>query len=423
MEKQCCKRVLILSNECLSARTANGRTLANFFVGYPKECLAQFSLQSVAPDFERCENYFCVSDGEALQAFVKGKKVGKRLENKEESATSASGKARSRTALTMLLRDMIWNSGRWKKGGFTDFVREFDPQVILVQAGDCAFMLRLARKLAKQYKIPLVVYNSEGYYFKKFDYFCGKGLAHWCYPIFRRKFCKEFRKLMKQADSVIYNCSALQQDYSKDFDTPSHVLYTATQLQPSQKTQNEKLRISYLGNLEVGRHASLIRMAQKIGKIDLTVKLDIYGKMPNAQIEKELSACDNINLCGFVTYEKVTEVMQNSDILVHAEGYDDFYREDSKYAFSTKIADSLACGTCFLVYAPQEFACTRYLQGYAYVVSDEEALEQTLKSLICEPSSRKKYLQQASDLVQKNHQAQKNAAKFAEILIGAGAKK
>ena len=145
--------------------------------------------------------------------------------------------------------------------------------------------------------------------------------------------------------------------------------------------------------------------------------------IPN--IEKELSACDNINLCGFVTYEKVTEVMQNSDILVHAEGYDDFYREDSKYAFSTKIADSLACGTCFLVYAPQEFACTRYLQEHeaAYVVSDEDALEQTLKSLICDPSSRKKYLQQASALVQKNHQAQKNAAKFAEILNTAGAKK
>ena len=423
MEKQCCKRILILSNECLSTRTANGRTLANFLVGYPKECLAQFSLQSVAPNFDCCENYFCVTDGEALQAFVKGKKVGKRLQMQEEAAQSGGGKARSRTALTMLLRDLIWNSGRWKKGGFSDFVREFDPQVILVQAGDCAFMLRLARKIAKQYQIPLVVYNSEGYYFKKFDYFRGTGFSHWCYPIFRRKFCKEFRKLMKQASAVIYNCSALQQDYGKVFDAPSHVLYTATQLQPSQKEVNEKLRISYLGNLEVGRHASLITLAQKIAKIDPSVKLDIYGKMPNEQIETELRACENINLCGFVTYEKVTEVMQNSDILVHAEGFDDFYREDSKYAFSTKIADSIACGTCFLVYAPQEFACTRYLKEHAYVVSSEAELEQTLKLLICEPASRKKYLQQARALVQKNHQAQKNAAKFAEILNTAGAKK
>ena len=209
MEKQSYKRVLILSNECLSVRTANGRTLDNFFVGYPKEGLAQFSLQSVSPDFDRCEKYFCVSDGEALNAFLKGKKVGKRLTPEQEAAPAASCKSHSRTALTMMLRNLAWNSGRWRKGGFSQFVRDFDPQVILVQAGDCGFMLRLARKLAKQYEIPLVVYNSEGYFFKKFDYFRANGIAHWVYPLFRRGFCREFRKLMRSADHVIYNCAGL----------------------------------------------------------------------------------------------------------------------------------------------------------------------------------------------------------------------
>ena len=356
---------------------------------------------------------------------MKGKKVGKRLTQAQETAPAAAGRARSRTALTMMLRNLAWNSGRWKKGGFSEFVRDFEPQVILVQAGDCGFMLRLARKLAKQYAIPLVVYNSEGYFFKKFDYFRASGIAHWVYPLFRRGFCKEFRKLMHSAEHVIYNCPALQQDYAKYFDTPSSVLYTATRLNRTVAPHNEPLRISYLGNLEVGRHTSLIEIANKIATIAPDVRLDVYGKMPNDQVERELTSCKQISLGGFVNYDKVTEVMHNSDILVHAEGFDDFYAKDSKYAFSTKIADSLACGNCFLVYAPEDFACTRYLKEHeaAYVVSNNSELEKVLERLIREPAARTGYRKQADALVLKNHQAEQNAAKFTEILNNAGAKK
>lgn len=419
MENQSAKRILILSNECLSTRTSNGRTLSNFFIGYPKECLAQFSLQHVAPDFERCERYFCVSDNEALQAFIKGKRVGEQLVRKaeEDAISSVTAKGPGRTALTMLLRNLVWNSGRWKKGGFAEFVKEFSPEVILLQAGDCAFMFRIAQKLAKQYQIPLVIYNSEGYFFKKHDYFLGKGVAHWCYPIFRRHFCKAFRRIMKRADYVIYNCPALQQDYAKYFDTPSEVLYTATQLQPpAQKKTNDPLRISYLGTLEVGRPQSLIKLANILGEFGAA--LDVYGRFPNEQTEKELRACPHIRIGGFVSYEEVVNVMQSSDILVHAEGFDDFYREDSKYAFSTKIADTLACGTCFLVYAAKEFACSRYLteNRAAWVVCDENELRQTVKRLMEEPECRNDYFENAQKLVAKNHQVERNAARFTEIL-------
>ncbi len=420
MINHCDKRVLILSNECLSTRTSNGRTLSNFLVGYPKQCLAQFSLQGAAPDFERCERYFCVTDGEALQAFVKGRHVGKLLTPQQTDAPAVpASMGHSRTALTMLLRDLIWSSGRWKKGGFHKFAEEFSPELLLLQAGDCAFMFKLAMKLARQYQIPIVVYNSEGYYFKKYDYFRASGIAHWCYPIFRRRLKRTFSKLMRKAAHVVYNCAALQQDYSAHFEAPSEVLYTATQLVP-RKTPSENVlpRISYLGNLEVGRHASLIELARIIGEVSSELRIDIYGKMPNEQVERELRACPQIRLCGFVSYEEVVKTMHESDILLHAESFDEFYREDSKYAFSTKIADSLACGTCFFVYAPEEFACSRYLKEHeaAYVVSDLAEAKRVLKLLIEQPQARSRYFENAQKLVRENHQADQNAKRFAEIL-------
>jgi len=414
------KRILILSNECLSSVTSNGRTLANFFIGYPKECLAQFSVQSVAPDYERCERYFCVTDKEALQAFTRGKRVGKRLQPvKQEIMPNTIPRAYPRTALTMYLRDLVWSSKRWQKGAFTEFVEEFRPEVLLLQAGDCAFMFRLARQLSKKYHIPLVIYNTEGYFFKKHDYFRAKGLAHWIYPIFRRRFCKAFRKTMKMASYTIYNCKALQQDYAEYFHVPSEVLYTATQVEPrDQQAVRKQPRITYLGKMEVGRHRGLIKLANILAEVSPDSRLDVYGKIPGESQENEMRACKHLNLCGFVSYDEVKKIMCESDILVHVECFEDFYRVDSKYAFSTKIADTLACGTCFLFFAPKEFACTRYLaeNDAAFVATDETEAKKLLQMLLEAPEKRALHFENAQKLVKANHQAEQNAARFAEIL-------
>lgn len=70
-------KVLVFSNNCFAKTNSNGRTLGNFFVGWPKDCLAQFYIHNSIPDFEYCTNFFRVTDGQALQAF-KGKKCGGR---------------------------------------------------------------------------------------------------------------------------------------------------------------------------------------------------------------------------------------------------------------------------------------------------------------------------------------------------------
>lgn len=417
------KRILILANNCLSDTNANGRTLANMLVGYPKECIAQFALRADNPNFDCCENYFCVSDSEALRAFVKGARVGRRLEKQEGRTAEASAeRKRARTALTMLLRNLVWNSGCWKKGGFLAFIENFSPEVLLLQAGDCAFLFRLARRLAKEYHIPLVIYNSEGYYFKDYDYFRAQGLAHLCYPLFRRQLCRQFRKTMRAASYAVYNCTALQKAYAAAFSTPSEVIYTATQMQPcAAPSENHPPRISYYGNLGVGRHETLLAVAKTLRELTDDCCIDVYGKAPSEEIGQALKACPQIRFHGFVSYAQVREGMHGSDILLHVESFDSFYREDSKYAFSTKIADSLACGTCFLLFAPSEFACAQYLRENkaAYVVSDLSALKETLDRLLHSPDERKRYVRNALRLAEKNHSARANAARFAEILNNA----
>jgi len=420
MEKKNAKRVLILSNECLSQSTSNGRTLSNFLIGYPKECLAQFSVQSIQPDFERCDRYFCVTDKDALNACIKGKRVGRRIVPAPDGTSKPTApRTMRRNALTMLMRDLVWTTGRWKKGGFWEFVEDFKPEVLLLQAGDCAFMLRLARTLSKKYRLPLVIYNSEAYYFKKHDYFAAKGLIHWLYPLHRRRFCKNYRKTMKQTSYVVYNCAELKREYDQCFDVPSKALYTATQVEArKQLPVNDRPKITYLGKMEVGRHSTLITLANIIGELSPGVQLDVYGKLPGRGEVEEMEACEHLKLHGLVSYDEVCRIMNESDILVHVECFEDFFRLDSKYAFSTKIADTLACGTCFFFFAPKEFACTKYLvdNDAAFVATDEKEARELMKMLLQKPEIRQRHFENAQRLAKTNHQADRNVASFVEIL-------
>lgn len=415
-------RLLVIGNECLSQSGSNGRTLRNFLVGWPREKLAQFTLQSRQPDFDLCGSYFCTTDTQALNAYLGRGCGGGVVEPAPEHTapqTAAPAKKRPRTALTMLLRELVWNSRRWTKNGFWPWVDAFKPQLVLLQAGDCGFMFRLAEDVARRYDAPLVIYNSEGYYFKNYDYFRGRGLAHWLYPLFRRQYCRQFEKTVQYAAHFIYICDPLRQDYDKVLPLPSTTIYTATQVTPAaEKIPNKVFTASYLGNLGVGRHEVLVDIANALQEISHDLYLDVYGKIPNDEVQAAFDACPGIRYKGFVSYEQVVQVMHSSDLLVHGENFSGFYREDLKYAFSTKLADSLASGTCFLLYAPAEMACARYLRDNqaAWVVSDRQQLKPTLECLVTDPQARARYRENALALVKQNHCAQQNPEQFQALL-------
>ena len=131
-------RLLIVSNECISAATSNGRTLRNFLVGWPKENIAQFCIRSTAPDMATCGNYFFVSDRHALRSFLTGKAASGEMIPEERDAAYSDAPG-GRNALTMLIRNLVWKSGRWCSKAFYRWVEDCAPELILFQSGDSVF--------------------------------------------------------------------------------------------------------------------------------------------------------------------------------------------------------------------------------------------------------------------------------------------
>ena len=227
-------KILVISNECFSKISSNGRTLGNFFANWPKECLCQFYL-SGTPDFDYCAHFFSVSDKQALNAIKGSDNIGGVVSsdafvNVSKPSVKENKKCTVRNAMTMLARNAVWKTGAWKKSGYEEWVESFRPDVVLLQAGDCAFMYDIAVWTAKRSKAKLVLYNSEAYYYKKFDYFRGAGIAHAVYPLFRKQLCRALEKAYAMADCVIYICDELREAYAKDFSGRAETVFTGSDI-------------------------------------------------------------------------------------------------------------------------------------------------------------------------------------------------
>lgn len=413
------KRMLVFSNNAFCKSNSNGRTLLNFFSKEDKPFLAQFFLQNDTPDFEICENYFFASDKAVLKSVLKRQSAGYILENiqkKVQNSGSSNSKKIPRNPFTMLVRNFFWNKKCWRRN-FKNWIDDFSPECILLQAGDAPFLYNIALETAKSRNLPLIVYNSEDYYFKNHNYFKNSGITRIFYPIFRAVLKKSVKKVLDYANTSIYISEDLQETYDKEFNKPSVAIYNATEVTPTFKDDKKPI-FSYLGNLGIDRHIGLIKIANALKEINPGYKLDVYGGIPNENVKNAFDQCDALNYCGLVSYEKVKEIIAESMLVFHTESTDPFYCKDIRHGFTTKIADSLASGTCFVIFAPETLSCTKYVKenNCGCVISSDSKLKDSLEELINNKNLQNIYIKNALEIVRKNHNPLKNKEKMSKII-------
>lgn len=447
------KRILTISNECFSAQSSNGRTITNLLQCFSPAELAQFYLRG-NPDRDFCENYYTVGDRDAMNAFLcrqkKSKKASaeKQVRNNEDKQVAASvsdiatvlpephdnmkntvtpepifaseqqnaPKKVARSCKNMVLRDIVWKSYRWWKKDFTKFLNDFRPEVVLLQAGDCPFMYAIARKIAKKYHAKLAMFNTESYVLKEKLYSGAKEKDIW-HRILRHRLRVQYRRFMKKADYCIYNTEWLEAAYQEAYPHPgkSCTFYVSTELKPEDHAPQDSYDITYCGNLGVGRSVPLLTVAKVMQHAVPEAKLHIYGKFSSAKEQSRFLALPNVECHGTVPYTQVPGILSVSTLVLHCENPKRV--ENLKYAFSTKIADSLACGRPFLVYASQEYPFVRYLASYdcAHIATTAEQLADVL--IKCKDRAYcDKPLQNAQALAAKNHATDENSRRMHAIL-------
>ncbi len=386
------KRVLVISNGCFSLTDSNGRTLSKLFAGYDPDCLAQLYTYGT-PDFGVCKNYYKMTDKSAIKSLITRKPGGFAVAESDVAQGSTVVPVRSKTKRTpfrKLAREIIWKYSGWYKGRFMEWLREFSPEAVLVFAGDGAFLMDCARIVAERFGIPVVIYTTEDYYFKDYNYLTkNKSLF---YSMFYGSLKKSYRNLAPYVAKGFFNTPMLTECYASAFDFPCECLFARSDIEfvPSvAEIERENISVSYLGNLGLKRHIPLIDIAESLGRVCSGVKLDVYGVADEA-VTRELESNPNISYKGFVAYDEVVNIIHKSALVVHAEYDEPFNLLDLKAAFSTKIPDSVSSGTPLLMYANEKLACTDFLikNECAFVASNKNELDSVVKDALFNKEKR-----------------------------------
>ena len=416
------KKVLVISNNCFSLSNSNGRTLGNLFIGWPKSDLAQFCVIAHDPNWELCDNYYCLEDKTVLKSFLRCQKaVGRRLFQHEADRPNDTVRARigKKTLYKVVARELIWSGRRWYSKQLQQWLDDFNPDQVVFQLGDTIFMFNVALFIANSRNIPLVVYNTEGYYFFPRNWHHKSLFDGWLFMLYRKIYQKTVESMMMVASHCVHLNDKLKEDYDKNFDVESTVIYNSSSISKSVYPLFSSLppRISYLGNLGLDRDSALIEIGAVLQEINSEYHIDVYGRA-DEDMQHRFQTAPGVNYRGFVSYEEVKEIISQSDILFHVETESGYNDRQLQYAFTTKIADSLASGRCFIVYAPNQLACSQYVSNNScgWIAANKEELHKILKQVMHDEIGRIETLKRAEDIVAQNHDLIKNASKFQEIL-------
>lgn len=172
-----------------------------------------------------------------------------------------------------------------------------------------------------------------------------------------------------------------------------------------------------MGNLGIKRPEALAEFSEVLQTINPECRLDVYGRVPD-EYRYLMENTPGLVYHGLVSYEKVKEIIRNSDFLVHVEKDDPILSVELRYAFSTKIADSICSGRNFIMYAPAHLACAKYIRETqaGWLASTPEELRQQLEIALSDQDARAEKISNANIVSQHNHRCSTNQKKFITML-------
>lgn len=409
-------KILLISRTGFSDQEANGITMKALLSAWRSDEKAEFYCDVQPPDYSAACECFRTTDMDMLKAFM-GKGKGKAF-CQSAAQEAVAGQQAANTQIKAAysipkwmkqnkydfrlkwLREILWNVSPWGHRRLEKWISGVSPEAVIYMVGESIFLDKLVLHICQKRNLPLVLYNGEA--FRLIDVQKRKGLERKYYKYIKRL----YTKLNRLACFVIYNCEMLKEGYEQEYSSypPSMVVYNSSDINCEEYTVQEKLVITYFGNLGVGRTDSLIKMAKVLSEIDSTFHIDVYGKACQSD-EALLLQQENIFYHGFVSAEKLQKVIAHSDILLHTESFQPDIAEKLQYAFSTKIAQCLHAGRCVLSYVPKGSASAQYLlkEKCAVVATNEIELLEAWNLLLFHSKERTEYAKAAQETGGKNH--------------------
>lgn len=413
-------------------RQSTSRAFDAYFHNWPHDRLAQVFSDPAEPVKGHCGRLFQITDRRMLcRWFNSYIKTGKEFyydDLNEESTINISdidgdtsgivgylkSLGKKHTPFSHLMRKVLWRKKFWNTQEFNNWLDDFKPDCIFLSFSNDFFILEIALYIARKFDIPICSSTGDDYYFDN------KFSLNPLYYIYHEWYKSLNRKVFRHKGSAIYIGDKIRDKYNGAFGLDGETVYLVSDIErrPFRPINPKHFTVRYFGNIGYGRNNSICDIATAISHINPDIKVEVYSGETDTESIKPLVKHPNVDFRGCIPYTEVMQKTLESDLLLVVEGLTKSDVNLTRYALSTKVADSLASGCNIIGYGSPECGAIEYMEkiGCVTVGHSIDEIEIKLRILLADSDIQKNNYDKACEITASNHRREQSNAKVESII-------
>lgn len=413
-------RMLIVSNNVISHTRNNGKTILSFIDGTDKNSIRQLYFNGEKPSVAGY-SYYQLTDTDVVRGIFKKANRGRIWNelpeaNASQNIKTANGSVK-RSSFFRIVRDMIWK-GHWRSRKLDQWLEEFSPEVVFFVAGDSCFSYNIVRHIHKKYHSRLITYITDDYIMpRKKETFFDK--------VKRLRVRKRMLRCIKQSDEYFTISTMMQKTYEALTGKHSEIILnmTPSMYDPAtqeKKTENGKLTMVYTGSLYYGRDEVLGAIADAAAdynrhteETEKTIEIQVFSNTAPKENEKTVFERENCcSYCGSLAPEGLKRALNEADVLLFVESFDQDMQDKTRYSLSTKVPEYMSVRKPILAVGPKQIGSMDYLSDVAFCANTREEIQQALVKAVSDKALQMQLVDEATKKYEKNHNIQKQKQMF-----------
>ena len=294
--------------------------------------------------------------------------------------------------------DFVWKIGKWNSPELKTFIDDFQADILFVPVYFDSYLNDVLHFIKNYTQLPMIGYISDDCYtLKQFSL----SPLYWIERLYKRR---KVKQTIEQCE-ILYVISDVQKrEYEKIFTPECKILTKCADFsdsrKPAFKEPGEIFKMIYAGNISKGRYEILAELAKAVERLNADrkqIEFDIYTLTPLNESQKKVLSTVSVHLHPPVSYNEIREIQEQSDILVHVEGFSLKERLAVHQSFSTKIVDYLETNRCIFAIGHDYCSSIQYFikNKCGAVATNKEEIEKKLTELCNDRTLLKKYADNA----------------------------
>lgn len=419
-------KLLVITCNAWANNISTGNTFSNFLSNWNGD-VANIYCRNEKINNNICKKYYRITEKNIIKNFFDKEKIGCvvnyedfSVAGKSEISSESANKnnkfygffRRHRLIVLLWIRELIWKIGRWKNNSFENFVKNYNPNVVMMPMYSNIYMYDILFYVKKLTNAKIVLCTGDDVYsLKKWRF----SPFFWINKFFLRR---KMRKAVNISNRRFSLTDMQSEEYSTIFNKQFKTLRKGMNFEKDRAllslSNGQVIDIVYTGNILLGRYKILGLIGDAVHKVNKLGKkycLHIYSadSLSNKMKNYLLKYPNDVIFHGRISSEEVKKVQLAADILLHVENFSLKDKLTTRLSFSTKLVDYFYQGKCIFAVGPKDVASIDYLMknDAAVVATNEKEIYEKLKMLVENPDIIREYGDKAWDCGKRNHQIDK----------------